>query len=378
MRDPRRSIALLSMLAALSAVAAPSHAVPLIPGTSLLETELLRGHIEHRKQQQFDVGLGHLADSDSKVFPGGAMWEGAADAVTVGGARPEARASAFGNIDAVLDPRTGNYQGGKAEARSLTILVYIARIAELLEPPVAIPRDALPLTLPITVEVRANVSATANDVGSSALATARAIVAGFLAFDLVAFDSPGCTLITCEGVIGEGKTRNFDFTFFAGQEIGVLLEARAAVVAGAGGDVATGKAEARAVVDPLFSFDQAAFDEIARERGFSTFDLTEYFAFEFSPGFAPGDSAPSTPVSAPSSAALIAAGAVLIVASTRARRAAGRAPRPSWPGRLEARRARDGGGRTSTCSPAASSARVGRIVTRRPSRSSASDTASTG
>ena len=52
-----------------------------------------------------------------------------------------------------------------------------------------------------------------------------------------------------------------------------------------------------------YTFDQAAFDEIARDRAFPTFDLSRYYAFEFSPGFEPGGSDPGNAGARPLSGA---------------------------------------------------------------------------
>jgi hypothetical protein len=48
----------------------------------------------------------------------------------------------------------------------------------------------------------------------------------------------------------------------------------------------------KALADPVFSFDQAAFDLYAAEAGQPTFDLNLHYAFEFSSGIGNGNSVP--------------------------------------------------------------------------------------
>jgi hypothetical protein len=70
---------------------------------------------------------------------------------------------------------------------------------------------------------------------------------------------------------------------------------------------------AEATVDPIFSFDQPAFDALAASDGFPTFPLDQYFGFEFSPGLldlgAPTSAAEPGPL-LPLSAGLIALRAI--------------------------------------------------------------------
>jgi len=49
--------------------------------------------------------------------------------------------------------------------------------------------------------------------------------------------------------------------------------------------VGSGRGSGQAVADPVFGFDQEAFDEYAALAGFSTFSLADYFALEYSPGY---------------------------------------------------------------------------------------------
>ncbi len=63
----------------------------------------------------------------------------------------------------------------------------------------------------------------------------------------------------------------------------VILSAAASVRAWAGvGGLALSTSSADAYVDPVFRFDQAAFDDYAAQQGFASFPLEDYFAFEFS------------------------------------------------------------------------------------------------
>jgi hypothetical protein len=101
--------------------------------------------------------------------------------------------------------------------------------------------------------------------------------------------------------------------------IGVELDVVGLSFAVAGGDISLGTAAARALVDPVFSFNQEAFDEFARTKGFPTFGLTQFHAFEFSPGVTPPVPGPTSPVPEPSSVALIVAGVLVVAAYKRNR-----------------------------------------------------------
>lgn len=63
----------------------------------------------------------------------------------------------------------------------------------------------------------------------------------------------------------------------------VVLTTFAATLAVVNFEEPTSTAEAVAFVDPVFSFDQQAFDQFAQQAGLPTFVLADYFRFEFSP-----------------------------------------------------------------------------------------------
>jgi hypothetical protein len=48
-----------------------------------------------------------------------------------------------------------------------------------------------------------------------------------------------------------------------------------------------GTSDAEAMADPVFTFDQARFDQLAAQQGLSSFPLDQYFGFDFSPGIVP-------------------------------------------------------------------------------------------
>jgi hypothetical protein len=83
------------------------------------------------------------------------------------------------------------------------------------------------------------------------------------------------------------------------------------------------RALARAVADPVLSFDQAAFDAMAAAQGFPIFNLADNFRFEFSPMlFTQGPEPPPTSgVPSPSTIALtsLSAGGLVLLHGLRHR-----------------------------------------------------------
>ena len=70
----------------------------------------------------------------------------------------------------------------------------------------------------------------------------------------------------------------------------------------------------------------AAFDELARAGGFPTFDLSRYFAFEYSVGAAP--------VPEPATGLLFLAGLAVVLVALRRRSLQRVAPRLQWDRKL--------------------------------------------
>lgn len=109
-----------------------------------------------------------------------------------------------------------------------------------------------------------------------------------------------------------------------------------------------------ALADPLFEFDQVAFDQLAAARGVPSFPLADFYAFQFSPGLV-GDSPPAPPgqpVGIPAPATpLLALGGLAAIWLMRAGRTRG--------ARRMARRAARGGAVPTTIRPKDSPDREG-------------------
>jgi hypothetical protein len=137
----------------------------------------------------------------------------------------------------------------------------------------------------VPVIMRSFVFAEASALGRSANANAHATVAlgGIMVVNAAHAQDVGESA-------GEISQQVNDVAFHmtpGGEPALITLSASAGTVAVAvqtvfGPSLSAG-ARARAIADPVFSFDQAAFDEFAERQGFATFDLTDYFRFEFSP-----------------------------------------------------------------------------------------------
>jgi hypothetical protein len=187
-----------------STVAAPSGAVPLDPGTFFLETE-----INGRRKQEFGLGAASFINDEGHTSrSSGAAWDGFAGAVTSGGASPAAGFFAEGTAQGVPIP-SGGFQGDQGMVSAHARLIYFARIVELDSLPVAVPQDALPLILPVTVRVIAQAHAEAHGLGNVAQALGSALVGGFFAGRVSALDAPGCAI--CQNVGDHRLDRDSSF-----------------------------------------------------------------------------------------------------------------------------------------------------------------------
>ena len=284
--------------------AAPQVA-PLLPGRHFLEA-----WINGAREQTFGAGVDNmLNDEGLKVSVIGATWGGIGNAWTFGGPHPRAESIARGRAEAVPLHFEGLFAGVVGEVRVHSLLAYHSRIVELDAPPYAIPADSLPLRLPVSVSYYGEATATASGPGSGAWGSARAIIAGFEVASVYADEI--CPIVgSCDGTASHISTGALDLSLVAGQETGVILASWANSVAQAGHMTGVGSARARAYMDPVFSFNQGAFDAMALAAGFPTFDLSRHYAFEFSEGVLPGPVL--TPVPEPESLLLLAAGLALL------------------------------------------------------------------
>jgi hypothetical protein len=261
-----------------------------------------------------------FSTSNSYTTARGSTWVGAAAGSTGSLAgRPFAGAA------------TNSFSSGNALAnapgfaRSGASLRYLAVVNPIALAPIALP------FVPVTVAASATLSVNreGDPENNEAVAVVVAEVNNFtLIADLLVSSSPGLVLRAIDE-----RTTVFSIP---GLPMNVLLRATASSESGL---VQAGPfntfAIASSFVDPVFGFDQELFDEIARMQGFQSFELSQYFAFDFSPPF--DTSGPQIPE--PGSMALVIAGAMVIGARrvfALCSRAAQRACRPRWRSRLPA------------------------------------------
>ena len=274
-------IAIAALL--LGAAGSPAYALPLRAAESfLLACAAQDGRGDLCSEQRIQgTGREFRFGTFTGGFPNvGAM--GTATAETSGGQaglRPTAIASGSalgGGVD--LFDRVQN--GGGAQA----ILTYEVAIVELIAPPVFTP------LVPIEARIRAETSAFASPTAGGSEASARADIT------LLRMDPPDTRFIRFEQFTAEDfsdPSREF-FTDSLDETVDILvtrdtvLEFSLNALANTFADPSSVpraelRALARAVADPVLSFDQAAFDAMAAAQGFPTFNLADHFRFEFSP-----------------------------------------------------------------------------------------------
>jgi hypothetical protein len=208
----------------------------------------------------------HRLDGEHATPGGsGAVWRGVATAETGLGNRPFAtvRADSFSTLAVTSGGTRVNAPG---ESFAFADLAYQVVLTSIVPPPVPL------LFVPMKVEARGSV--TTASVGDPSTNFVHAIagvdVDGFGVIDISLFD-PG------------ERTEEVAVEFL--REPGQIIDVTVRVLARAGsGGNTTGPLQTSAVVtafaDPIFTLDQAAFDEMARQQGFAPFDLSLYFRFE--------------------------------------------------------------------------------------------------
>lgn len=245
-------------------------------------------------------GTGSLRQpySDSYTNSAGASWGGAVLAET--GEESGRRFATASASSVTLGAANANAPG---EATVSATLDYQLLLYQLAPPPIPL------AVVPGRVQVQAWASATAlGDPASNAGYSSAAVT----------IDGAPPTFVEALG--SEGSSRqDFDQSltvfYVPGTPLDVRLRAGATAHSGLnlGGPTAT-NARAAAFADPIFSLDQAAFDDMAAEQGFATFDLGSYFAFEQSA---------LAPVPEPASVVLMLAGMALLAGAYRRRQAGG-------------------------------------------------------
>jgi hypothetical protein len=216
--------------------------------------------------------------ANTETFATGSFWRGFEEAKT-GPDPPSALANSKSESRGVVGAN-GLIIGGGYPSFARATLEYQVLLVETAELP-----DTTPDTLPVPVTVNAFLRASASMDGESpfnaAFAFGYAVIAGHTSPRVVAHAPDSSFAVDTSTVVRE-------FTLDVGQVIDVVLFTEARSVASAGPyGFTTVISEATAFIDPVFSFNQDAFDETARSGGFPTFDLSQYYAFQYSPGIGP-------------------------------------------------------------------------------------------
>jgi hypothetical protein len=195
-------------------------------------------------------------------------------AETAGGSAPQALA----HVDASSGTSDPNVSDVSFLAGTSAFLTYQIRIAQSRPSPLVF-QPPLPITA--TIHGEANVM---GDLGANG-ATASAQVVASLLFHGGGAIGGGTT--SASQVDPHGQfTHTFAFTVTL-SNAPTLLDSIASATTSARTPIRGGNMEAMALADPTFSFDQAAFDQYAAAHGFQTFNLDNYYGFEFSPGIVP-------------------------------------------------------------------------------------------
>lgn len=185
-------------------------------------------------------------------------------------------------------------------AMATAVLSYEVQVVQVLSLPGSF---TLP-PLPVDVSVVGFAEVENSDPFTSATAGGFARFFGGTVPDVVL---PGASTVSGPVITDVVEDRRFHVR--AGGTVPVIL----AAFARAQGHGTLGSARAEASMDPIFSFNQEAFDEIARAQGFATFELDRHFAFAQSPLLAASEIPEPTPM------ILVAAGLLLLGVARRRR-----------------------------------------------------------
>jgi len=280
----------LALAAAAMAFAMPSQGA-LPPGTSEVVLELTGSG------QTIFGGTGPLKQSlsDGYTTMAGSSWGGA-----VIGETGEESGRRFAMASASSVSLAANNAGAFGNATASARLDYRLLLYQLAPPPI-------PLAfVPGRVHVRAWASASAlgDPLNNVAYANAAVTISNALPVFVEALGS--------EGSARQDADQSLEVLYVPGVAVDVRLRGGATTSSGTTlGGPAAPSAIASAFADPVFSFDQEAFDAIARDQGFATFDLSAFFAFE--------QSSFAAPVPEPSSMVLMLAGCLLVAVACRRR-----------------------------------------------------------
>jgi hypothetical protein len=240
-------------------------------------------------QYRRDNGTDFLETYGSLVSPSGS----GADSYALADTRGVGLSDSYAHSMSVSALSGASFEiwGGLAQAD--TSYYFYVNVREMIPPPADI------LSTPIFVRGVSHADVSASGI-SRAIATAYSIVGGV--------HTSRATADTGRPLDPQVDNRRWEYDHFVETDAPLLVELHSSVSArgGSGGQFPTGFASARAYADPTFEFNQHAFDEFALQQGFPTFQLSDYFEFEFSP---------LHPVPEPSTATLLVAGGVLLLAA---------------------------------------------------------------
>ena len=242
-------------------------------------------------------GQNEVGRSNTEQFATGSFWRGHA----VAGTRsdpPVALANSLSESRGVVGAN-GQIVGGGYGSFARSSLEYQVVIDQT----AALPAGA-PASVDVPTTVKARMRAFASIDGefpfNAASAFGYAVLGGHFSPRVVAH-APDLSFATDERLF------TLDFALTPDTAIDVVLFGEARTVASAGPfGLTTVFSRAEAFIDPVFTFNQAVFDDYARAQGFATFDLSQYYAFRFSPGI--GQNVPSEGIPEPATLVLLLAG----------------------------------------------------------------------
>ena len=238
-----------------------------------------------------------ISRSNGEQFATGSSWRSEVFARTRSNP-PSAFASSLSESRGVVGSN-GLIVGGGYPSFARSTFEYQVVIDQTATLPTGAPAS-LPLPTTVKATMRAFASIDGEVASNAASAFGYAVIAGIFSPRVVAH-APALSFAVDERLF------SLDFALTSDTIIEVVLFGEARTVASAGPfGLTTVFSKAEAFIDPVFAFNQAAFDDYARAQGFATFDLSQYYAFRFSPGI--GQDTPIEPIPEPATLALLLAG----------------------------------------------------------------------
>jgi hypothetical protein len=236
------------------------------PATSRISLEALS---QRSERDQVGAATGTLDDTIITPITGGTRQRiGVAQASTAAGLPPSATASAESS-HAESPPQDD--LATAADASASAGLSYQVRVGQRKQPPIVFrPR------IHLTAQMSGSVSANGGIASASASVSINA--PGFFNTSEAAFANSINQMVN-------GFNRTVGFFVEPGAIINVTTSASANTATN--NRLPSQLSQASAFADPLFEFDQSAFEAYADAEGFEPFDLAEFYAIEYSPNIIP-------------------------------------------------------------------------------------------